>query len=799
MTKPPKVSVAIITYNHEKYIAQALESVLMQEANFNYEIVVSDDCSTDSTSDILHSFQAKHPDKIRLFLNQTNIGMHRNFVQAFFSCQGEYIALLEGDDYWTSPQKLQTQIDFLDHHPDYALCFHNALVVFEDQRYPDAEYCPKDLLSDLTIEQLFQFNYIPTASVVYRRGLIHKLPDWVFHLKMLDWPLHLLHAEHGKMRYLDPVMSAYRIHPGGAWASQSSVWQAREIVRMLETANQFFNLKYETTIGESINKFYEMLLEAYEKERQFPVYSSEKTASSPMKQDEEYYLAQNEDLAIDAKLNFVLQPSDGRTYVMYGSDATPISFPEGDYVSPGLRQIQPDRCFPAMLMGNPSECFWPFLRREIPHNWYIDQRYPEVGFINRDEAHIIYNSALLFKGKRGLEVGCWMGWSACHIGLAGVELDVIDPILEKPEFFQSVRDSLKRAGVLSSVRLIPGYSPEKVEELAKQEHRRWAFMFIDGNHESPYPLNDVKACEPFAEDDALILFHDLVSPGVAEGLEYLKRKGWNVMLYHTMQIMGVAWRGNVEPIQHHPDPKVFWQVPSHLKSFCGNLGQQLSDDYQLKDTLEGLQGALDWLRLQLKSSQEEGWKLHGEKAWLESELHQTHEKLNQRQSELSHANGERDAIQTQLEQANTQLEQANTQLEQANTQLEQANTQLEQANAEQSALRLKLEQNNRVITYLRQQLIQAEHTQQQLSSQVEQALQASELQLRQAQSRVETLKAKLLDKQKRLQTKKENLELKRAELKQARDRITAMETSKFWKIRKVWFNIKRPLGLGEQE
>lgn len=238
-----------------------------------------------------------------------------------------------------------------------------------------------------------------------------------------------------------------------------------------------------------------------------------------------------------------------------------------DYVSPGLSIILPDEYFPNMIVGDTNNCAWPYLRREIPHNWYVDQRQPTVGFVSRDEAHILYNTALNFKGKKALEVGCWLGWSACHLALAGVDLDVIDPLLARPEFYESVSNSLKAAGVLDAVNLLAGYSPQKVEELASQCQRKWSLIFIDGNHEAPGPLNDAIACEQLAEADALILFHDLASPDVAQGLDYLKQKGWHTMVYQTMQIMGVAWRGNVEPLQHQPDPNIPWSLPPHLQNY----------------------------------------------------------------------------------------------------------------------------------------------------------------------------------------------------------------------------------------
>ncbi len=245
--------------------------------------------------------------------------------------------------------------------------------------------------------------------------------------------------------------------------------------------------------------------------------------------------------------------------------------PAGDYVSPGLKIILPDAYFPNMVVGDTNTCPWPYLRREIQHNWYVDQRAASVGFLSRDEAHILYNTALQFAGKKALEIGCWLGWSACHLALAGVELDVIDPLLEREDIRQSVIDSIQGAlnasGVQTSVKLVPGYSPQRVEQLAKEFNRKWSLIFIDGEHGAPGPLNDAIACEQLAEEDAIILFHDLAAPAVAKGLDYLKQRGWHTVVYQTMQIMGAAWRGNVTPVQHQPDPNISWQLPTHLQGY----------------------------------------------------------------------------------------------------------------------------------------------------------------------------------------------------------------------------------------
>jgi predicted O-methyltransferase YrrM len=217
-----------------------------------------------------------------------------------------------------------------------------------------------------------------------------------------------------------------------------------------------------------------------------------------------------------------------------------------------------------MVIGDRNNCRWPYLRREIPHNWYVDSRAPTIGFASRDEAHILYNIALLFQNQMALEIGCWLGWTACHLALGGVKLDVIDPILARDEFRKSVNHSLAAAGVLEHVHLVAGASPLAISEIAGAKSRKWALIFIDGDHNHPGPIQDAVACEALAEQNAMVVFHDLISPDVARGLEFYRAMGWKTRIYQTMQIMGIAYRGSISPPQHYPDPAVNWVMPEHL-------------------------------------------------------------------------------------------------------------------------------------------------------------------------------------------------------------------------------------------
>jgi len=102
--------------------------------------------------------------------------------------------------------------------------------------------------------------------------------------------------------------------------------------------------------------------------------------------------------------------------------------------------------------------------------------------------------------------------------------------------------------------------------MANRENKRWAFIFIDGNHNNDYPLNDSKCCAKYAEETAMIMFHDLVFPDVARGFLYLREIGWHTKIYHTQQMVGIAWRGDTSPPDHIPDQRIEWNIPDHLKN-----------------------------------------------------------------------------------------------------------------------------------------------------------------------------------------------------------------------------------------
>ena len=239
-----EVTVLLTTYNHEKYIAQALESVLMQETNFDYEIVILEDCSTDGTGEILRAYHTKYPAKIRLRLAERNQRSNKAFAEEFLASSSVYIAMLDGDDYWTSQKKLQTQVEFLRGHPDYMLCFHNALRVYENEDRAPLLHNLADQKPVSELEDLWQRNFIAGCAAMLRKDVLWQFPDWFYNLPYGDWPLYILSAQHGKIGYIDEVLGAYRIHPEGSWSKLDSIQKLEGLIAFYQTMNANLNFRF---------------------------------------------------------------------------------------------------------------------------------------------------------------------------------------------------------------------------------------------------------------------------------------------------------------------------------------------------------------------------------------------------------------------------------------------------------------------------------------------------------------------------------------------------------------------------
>ncbi len=222
----PLVSITCPTYNHEKFIAQTLDGFVMQQTDFPFEIIVHDDASTDHTVAVLKEYEEKYPNlfaNIYQSENQFSKGHDRVTKITFAAARGKYIALCEGDDYWTDPYKLQKQVDFLEANPDYSICCTNAYYIKESNHFALLE---NDIFIDRdkpakTIEQddLLYQNCILTLTAVFR-NTGKSLAPWIERVDLGDWSIHILNSFSGRIKYLADITAAYRKHDKGIFSMQ---------------------------------------------------------------------------------------------------------------------------------------------------------------------------------------------------------------------------------------------------------------------------------------------------------------------------------------------------------------------------------------------------------------------------------------------------------------------------------------------------------------------------------------------------------------------------------------------------
>ena len=207
------VIVEMATYNHEPYIARAIESVMMQKTSFKYMLLICEDSSTDNSQRICLEYKRQFPDKIELHLNTKNLGMSINSQKMHglsFKSNAKYIAMCDGDDYWIDDRKLQKQIDFLEANHDFSICFHRVMELYSNAlvEVEKMNVSPSPIV--YSIEDLAKGNFMHTPSVVFRNGLINELPDWFDAAPIGDYVIHMLNARFGKIYYMPDAMAVYR-------------------------------------------------------------------------------------------------------------------------------------------------------------------------------------------------------------------------------------------------------------------------------------------------------------------------------------------------------------------------------------------------------------------------------------------------------------------------------------------------------------------------------------------------------------------------------------------------------------
>lgn len=218
--KKYKLTISVPTYNQENYITQCLDGIVNQKTNFPFQVIVSDDCSTDNTRKILKEYQKKYPEIVKPIFRKKNLGPMDNFIETLNGIHTEYVALCDGDDFWTDPTKLQQQVDFLDKNKDYNICFHQTTIFWQNGS-KEEEIFPQNLnKTTFSFDDIAHNNPIPTNTIVYRwkfreEGSFKK----TFPKDVIpgDFFVHLYHAHNSKAKFIEKPMSKYRRHEGGMW------------------------------------------------------------------------------------------------------------------------------------------------------------------------------------------------------------------------------------------------------------------------------------------------------------------------------------------------------------------------------------------------------------------------------------------------------------------------------------------------------------------------------------------------------------------------------------------------------
>lgn len=267
------VSIDCITYNHEDYIAEAIESFLCQKTDFEFEILIHDDASTDKTAEIIKRYETKYPKLIKP-IYQTENQYSKGATLGLFNeerAKGKYIAVCEGDDYWTDPYKLQKQVDFMEAHPECSMCVHAANRVSAISKKIVSSVRPAKESRVLSVEEIIEGGggFIATNSILYVKDKISDYPAFYLNSPIGDYPLVIHGALQGSVYYMEDNMSAYRIGVMGSWTQKEfsqidkKIKHMKEMSEMLDGVNRFTGFTYNDVIQRTKKKeeFY-LLLES---------------------------------------------------------------------------------------------------------------------------------------------------------------------------------------------------------------------------------------------------------------------------------------------------------------------------------------------------------------------------------------------------------------------------------------------------------------------------------------------------------------------------------------------------------
>jgi glycosyltransferase involved in cell wall biosynthesis len=264
----PVVSIIMIAYKHEQFIAQAIEGVMMQQTTFPYKLFIGDDRSPDRTEAIALAYEKQFPDRIKVLPRTKNMGVMPNLIDCYEQTVGStYMCICEGDDYWTDPLKLQRQFDFMEANPSFSACFHNAKVEFFQGGFEDYnlnDNIEKDVftLDDFVGEDEVWF--MATASVFHRRSMIGNMPEWLKQSRSGDIPIYILETRNGPIKYLPQTMAVYRKHAGGVSLTDYKDDEPflRNRIFMYSKLNEETGFKFNDRFEKNIGRYYRMLLDS---------------------------------------------------------------------------------------------------------------------------------------------------------------------------------------------------------------------------------------------------------------------------------------------------------------------------------------------------------------------------------------------------------------------------------------------------------------------------------------------------------------------------------------------------------
>lgn len=241
-----KLSILLVTYNQEKYIRECVDSILIQNLPFDHEIIVADDHSTDKTLLIIKEKLKTFVSNVHFLENEHKVGYNNNYQRGFEACQGEFIAVIEGDDYWTDPDRLQKHVSFLEEHRECAMSFNRIIEYFEEYtRFEVMEWNSPSGFEYITTSKLARGNCIGNFSAcVFRNSAIKKLSPDIFDIPFSDWILGMVMGQIGLIAYLKDAMSIYRIHCKGQWSKMSLHDKNISTLKQIEEYNKYLNFHY---------------------------------------------------------------------------------------------------------------------------------------------------------------------------------------------------------------------------------------------------------------------------------------------------------------------------------------------------------------------------------------------------------------------------------------------------------------------------------------------------------------------------------------------------------------------------